>query len=333
MRNYLLQVKNVVITLKGFLKLIALLIAFALPLFLRDPYLIHILIIGYIFGGLAASYDIISGYIGVLSFGPSAFFGLGAYGSALLAKYFNISPYASMFLGAFLGAAFGLFAALPCLRLKLFAYTAIATWGLAEILRVTFAQWVEVTRGYLGLWGIPPFPSFNFFGITVSFEARSFSYYYLCLILLLLILWAMYRIVNSPIGLKFIAVRDDDVAAETLGVDVNRMKYLAFFVHGFTSGIFGAFYAHYLRILTPDVFSITVSTQIFAYELIGGAGTLIGPVLAGIFMVLISESMRIIGAMRLILIGSLIIIVIMVSPKGLVGIYEKIKKYLKIKKY
>ena len=330
MQNYLLHViKTKVTTLKGFLTLITVLIAFVLPIFVKDPYIIHILILGYIFGGLAASYDILSGYAGVLSFGPSAFFGLGAYTSALLSIYFNVSPYVSIFLGALLASVFGLIAALPCLRLKLFAYTAIATWGLAEILRVIFAQWVEVTRGYLGLWGIPTFPSFNFFGVTISFEAGSVSYYYFCLLLLLTNLAAMYRIVNSTIGLKFIAIRDDDLAAMSIGINVNRTKYLAFFIHGLTSGILGAFFAHYMRILTPDVFSITVSTQIFAYELIGGAGTLIGPVLAGIFIILISEGLRIVGIVRLILIGFLIIVVIMVSPRGLVGIYEKLKKSFK----
>ena len=304
------------------------LIGFILPVIYPDPYLIHIIILGYIFGGLAASYDLLLGYAGILSFGPSALFGLGAYASALISIRLGYPPFISIFIGAIVSAFFGLFMTIPCLRLRLFAYVAITTWGIAEILRVIFAQWIGVTRGYLGLWGIPTFSTLNFLGKEIKFTKGSTGAYYLAYIILLLLLVFMYWIVNSKIGLQFRAVRDDDISAESIGIDVTRMKYLAFLLHGFTSGLLGAYYAHYIGILTPDVYSVNVSTQIIAYQLIGGEASLFGPVIGGLLMVFISEYLRIIGMFRLIILGLLIIIFILFLPEGLIGIFKKLKTHI-----
>jgi branched-chain amino acid transport system permease protein len=299
------------------------------PIITTDSYVIHVFILALLFGALAVSYDVIFGYAGQLNFGPAAFIGVGAYASALFTMNFGISPYLGLLMGGAISAVLGCLIGIPCLRLKGYAYVAVVTWGFAEIIKVIFANWVDVTRGYRGLWGIPALPEINLFGLVVDFTRSEVANYYVILILLTIITFLMYRLVNSKYGLFLMAIRDDDLAAETVGIDVTKYKIFAFGISSFFMGLVGGFYAHYIRILTPSLLGIDVSNQVIAYQIVGGSGTLVGPILGSLVLTGLSEYLRVMGTLRLIIFGVLMIIVIICAPAGLYGLVNRILSFIK----
>jgi len=294
------------------------------PLFIGDPYIIHILILALLFGALSVSYDIVFGYAGQLNFGPAGFFGVGAYVSALSAMRLGISPFFGLLLGGCVTAILGCLIGIPCLRLKGYAYVAVVTWGFAEILRVIFANWIELTRGYLGLWGIPPLPKIDVLGVIIDFSTSEIAWYYFMLLLLVVITSLLYWIIKSPHGLFMVAIREDELAAEVAGVDVTKYKIFAFGISSFFMGVVGGFYAHYIQVLTPSIMGIEISNQIIAYQIVGGSGTLLGPIFGSLILTLISEYLRVIGPLRLIIFGMLMIVVIIYAPLGLYGSIKRV---------
>lgn len=280
-----------------------------LPLIYPDSYFIHIMILSMIMATLASSWNLMLGYTGIFSFGHQAFFGLGAYVSALLAMRSGLSPWLGMPVAGMAAAVVSLIIAVPCLRLRAAPYIAIATLGFAEICRITATNLVDITRGELGLWGIPElFAGGN----------RVLSYYTM-LAILTLFLWVMARITKSPLGLALLSVRESQNAAEALGVNVARTKILAFVTSSFMAGIVGAFYAHYLVILTPSaVLSVRIMVEIVTVTLLGGLGTLAGPVLAAFGITLGMEYMRWLGDYRLLLYGAGVVLLVIFMPEGVV---------------
>jgi branched-chain amino acid transport system permease protein len=278
------------------------------PLIYPDAYFLHVMIVAMFMGTLASSWNLMLGYAGIFSFGHQAFFGLGAYVSALLAMHVGLSPWLGLVVAGATAAVVSLVIAVPVLRLKAAPYVAIATLGFAEICRITAMNLVDITRGELGLWGIP----------ELFHGAGRIPYYYTILVILALVLFAMDWIAKSPLGLALRSVRESEDAAETLGVDVARTKILAFGISSFMAGVVGAFYAHYLLILTPSsVLSVTVMVEIVTITLLGGLGTLIGPVLAAFGITLGLEYMRWLGDYRLLLYGAGLVLMIIFMPEGL----------------
>jgi len=280
-----------------------------LPLVYPDSYFIHVMILSMIMAALASSWNLMLGYAGIFSFGHQAFFGLGAYVSALLAMRAGLSPWLGMLVAGMVAAVVSLIIAVPCLRLRAAPYIAIATLAFAEICRITAMNLVDITRGELGLWGIPElFAGGN----------RILSYYTM-LVILTLIVWTMARIAESPLGLALRSVRESQDAAEALGVDVARTKVLAFVISSFMAGVVGAFYAHYLVILTPSsVLSVRPMVEIVTITLLGGLSTLVGPVLAAFGLTLGLEYMRFLGDYRLLLYGAGMVLLITFMPEGVV---------------
>ena len=279
------------------------------PLIYPDAYFLGILINGMMLAGLAASWNLMLGFAGIFSFGHQAFFGLGAYISALVAMRLGVSPWLTMPLAGVVVAAVSLVIAVPCLRLRAAPYIAIATLGFAEICRITAMNLVDITRGELGLWGIP----------SLFDGGDRAPYYYAILAILGLVLAAMIYIQEAPLGMALRAVREGQDAAESLGVDIARIKVLAFVISSFMAGVVGAFYAHYLNILTPSsVLSVGVMTEVMAVTLLGGLATLSGPVLGALGVTLALEYMRGIGDYRLLIYGLAIMLIVIFMPGGVV---------------
>lgn len=277
------------------------------PLVYPDAYFLHILIVSMIMGALASSWNLMLGYAGIFSFGHQAFFGLGAYVSALLAMHVGLTPWLWMLVAGVAAALVSLIIAVPCLRLRAAPYVAIATLGFAEICRIIAMNLVDITRGELGLWGIP----------ALFAGENRVPYYYTMLVILTLILLAMDRIAKSPLGLALRSVRESEDAAETLGVDVAQTKILAFTISSFMAGVVGAFYAHYLVILTPSsVLSVGVMIEVVTITLLGGLGTLVGPVVAAFGLTMGLEYMRGLGDYRLLLYGAGLVLLIIFMPEG-----------------
>lgn len=289
------------------------------PFFVEDQYTLHVMIVALMFSVLAVSWNFIVGYIGTFSLGHQAFFGIGAYVSALLSMKAGISPWYGLAIGGLSAAFLSLVIGLPCLRLRAAPYIAIATLAFAEVARLVCMNLVDLTRGELGLWGIPIFPevAIPFLG-TISFEGGArLPYYYLILAILIITMVTYHLVLNSHIGLAFKAIGDSQDASESVGVNLTHYKLLAFVIGSFFAGVAGSFYAHYLLILTPtSVFSFHIQVDIIVMTLLGGLSTFIGPVLGAIVVTFGLEYMRVLQDYRLIVYGVMLILLILFMPRG-----------------
>ena len=290
------------------------------PLYVRDPYFLNVLIISLIFAILAASWNLIIGYTGMVTFGHQGFFGIGCYVSALLAMKVGISPWLGLIIAGIIAAIFGFLIGLPCLRLRAAPYIAIMTLAFAEIARATCMNLHNYTRGESGLWGIPNFPDVDLplIGITKFGGVDRTPPYYLILIIFTITMLLLHHTINSHVGLALRSIRDSQDAAESLGINVTFYKLRAFVTGSFFAGVVGSFYAHYLTIITPSsVFPIGVMVEIMAIATIGGIGTFLGPVLGALLLTGGLEYLRFLGEYRFMTYGILIVLVLLFMPQGL----------------
>ena len=305
----------------------ALALALVLPLITRDPYVMHVMVLVMIFAIFASAWNLVTGFGGLKTFGHHAFFGLGAYGSALLAINLGLSPWITLWLGGLIAAAAGLLIGTPILRIRSMPHVAIVTLGFAEIVRICIANFSGLTRGEMGLWGIPQFEGFTLPGVgKVSFSlADKVSFYYLALALLVLMTVVIVRLMRSKTGLAMLAMRDGEDAAESLGVNLTRMKLMVFGLSAFIVGVAGAFYAHYLLILTPaSAVGVDLMISIIAMVLVGGLGTFAGPLIGALVLTVLIELMRDLENYRLLGYGLLIVLIVMFLPRGLVTLRERL---------
>lgn len=308
---------------------LALVALFGLPLVAGDSYSLHVMILAMIFGIFAAAYNLVTGYTGLKTFGHHAFFGLAAYGSALLSINLAISPWISIWLAGLVAMLFGLFVGLPVLRLKSMPHVAIVTLAFAEIVRISIANLSSVTRGEMGLWGIPNFEGFTLplIGPVVFNPAEKLGYYYLAAVLLLAALLAIALVLRSRVGLALLAIRDGEDAAESLGINLTRYKLFVFAFSAFIVGISGAFYAHYIGILTPSAaVGADVMILVIAMVLVGGLGTFTGPLVGALLLTLLGETLRILEDYRLLVYGAMIVITVLFLPRGLATMGELFRR-------
>jgi branched-chain amino acid transport system permease protein len=290
-----------------------------LPVFVEDAYIMNIIILSLLFAVLACSWNLICGYTGIFTFGHQAFFGLGAYVSSLLAMKAGLSPWLGLLAGGVAAALVGLVIGLPCLRLRAAPYIAITTLAFSEIARIVCMNLVGLTRGELGLWGIPEFPEIPLpGGLAIQFAGGDRTgYYYVILMIFFVTIGLIGWMLRSYVGLAFRAVRDEQDAALSLGIDTTRFKLLAFITSSFLAGVAGAFYAHYILILTPtSVMSVGIMTEIIAVTLVGGLGTFWGPVIGAFSLTALLEYLREFGEYRFMIYGIMLVATIMFMPKG-----------------
>ena len=275
-----------------------------------------------IFVIFASSWNLLTGYAGQLNLGHAAFFGIGAYTSAMLAIKLGVSPWIGLFLGGLLAAGSRLLLGIPALRLS-GPYLAITTIGFAEILRLVAMNWVGLTRGSLGLYGIPPLP--GFWGIRFTSEL---TYYYVALAGVAWALFCFRRLTRSEFGLSLQAMREDEPGAQSIGINTNSYKLAVFTISAFFGGFAGALFAHYQRLISPDLLSLGETFQALTMTMIGGLGTLTGPVMGAVLLTFLSEGLRFVEDLvkmdvRMIIYGCLLIMTILFMRGGIVGIWER----------
>jgi branched-chain amino acid transport system permease protein len=302
----------------GFLAIIV------LPMVVDDRYFQHLLVTALIFVIFSSSWNLLAGYTGLLNLGHAAFFGIGGYTSALLAMHLGVPGWLGLILGALLSAFAGFLLGIPSLRLS-GPYLAITTIGFAEILHMVAMNWVDLTRGSLGLYGIPPLE--GFLGLKFTSEL---SYYYVCLSAATITLFCFWRLTNSEFGLTLQSMREDEPGASSIGIDVNRYKLCVFTISAFFGGLAGALFAHYQRLLSPDILTLPETFSVLAMTMIGGLGTLAGPVIGAVFLTFFSEGLRFIEDLihfdiRMIVYGLMLIFTILFLPGGLMGILAKLR--------
>jgi branched-chain amino acid transport system permease protein len=276
---------------------------------------------------LALGLDFILGYAGQLNLGQSAFFGLGAYVSTLLITRLGV-PFWIAFAGgvAFAGLA-GMILALFAVRLR-GHYLAIASLGFAVIVHQILLNWIGLTQGPLGIYAIPPPPAIAIPGLPVIDFRNPVALFYLVAGFALLTYFVLDQLVRSPIGETLTAIREDDISAASLGVNAAAWKVFAFGVGAAVGGAAGCFYAAFVGTLVPDAFFITESFTILSMVIVGGMGTLIGPVWGAILLTLLPELLRGIGDLRLVVYGVALTLVVLFMPGGLVQAAQLVRAKL-----
>ncbi len=289
-----------------------------LPLLVRSDYLQHLLIVASLYVVLSLSLNLVSGMTGQLSIGHAAFYGIGAYATALLMLKLHMPYWATIPISGIITALFGLLLGLPTLRLQ-GDYLAIVTLGFGEIVRLVFLNWESLTRGPMGLPGIPSPQIGNYM------FASTMPFYYLILILVVLTVLFMVRIADSEFGLSLIAVSHDEVAAEAVGIPTMRAKLLAFTFAALFAGVAGGYYATYISFVSPDSFTFMDSITILSMVVLGGLASIPGVVLGAIVLGLAPEVMRFMADYRMLLYGALMVIMMIVKPEGFWGAKHRVR--------
>ena len=285
-------------------------------------YLLHILLIAGIYVILTLSLNLIVGYTGLPALGHAAFSCIGAYTSSLLALNMGLSPWIGLMAGACVAALSGAIIGYPAVRLK-GDYLALATFGLGVIVYSIAKNWVSLTRGPMGLPGIP---GFSVFGFPLS---EIWSYLLLVFVFVILTIFVVNRIVDSPFGRILRSIREDEIASEALGKDTTRHKLLVFIIGAFFAGIAGSLYAHYITFIDPSSFTVMESITILLMVIFGGMGSISGSIAGAVILVIFPELLRFLGMpsaiaapMRQMIYGLLLIVLMLKRPQGIMGVYR-----------
>jgi len=310
---------------------VALAIAIVVP-FGLDPrgYAIRILCLALLFAAMAQAWNIVAGLANQMSLGHAAFFGIGAYTSTLLLIQFGLSPWLGMVAGGILGGVAALVISVPTMRLK-GHYFALATLAFGEVMRVIANSWGSLTGGPVGI--SVPFsqPSLALFQFK---ETRP--YYWLMLGALVVVTVIFVAIQRSRLGYRLRAIKENVDAAEVIGVDTTRTKIIAAVISGSLTAMLGTFYAQFQFFFDPDtVFGVaSISVRIAMIAIVGGIGTAVGPIVGAFFIIPMEElanqafSDKAAGLSQLVF-GTLLVIVILVEPRGFVAMGRRLLRRFK----
>lgn len=291
------------------------------PLMVQSDYYRHIFIIALMWVVIGSSWNLLAGYTGQISFGHAIFFGVGAYTAGLCTTKLGISAWWGMLLGGPVAMVFGFLMGSICFRLR-GSYFNLATLAIAEILRLVAKSWTSFTEGMMGI-------------LTIQTFRSKVPYYFLALALAGLCVFTIYKIMRSKWGYYFVAIREDQDAAEALGISSFRYKTYSLLVSSFFTGLAGAFYMNYMGFIDPDVvFSLQfISIMAILVAIIGGAGLIWGPPVGAFIMVLLQELFRSsffglfpkwVSNAHAMAFGILVIVVIRYMANGVVGDWPKI---------
>lgn len=261
--------------------------------------------------------DILFGYSGQISMGHAAFYAIGAYGSAMLSRYFNVPVILSMIIAPIIAALVGALLSYPASKL-VFHFLSLATIAFGEIVYQLVLQSPKgITGNAVGF----PTKSISLFGFQLS---SYFSVYFLCLFFVLLFLIAKGNLVNSRVGRAFIAIRENSHAAEGMGINVRKYKIIAFAISAYFVAFAGGMYAHTVGYISPDTFTNKQSVMFVTMLLFGGTASKWGPVMGAVAVLLLNELLRSMENMQMLIYGALLLVVILALPGGIFGVVKDI---------
>jgi branched-chain amino acid transport system permease protein len=304
---------------------------FSIPLWMTDQYYLHILIAAGIFIIAAMSLNLLLGYTGQLSLGHVAFFGIGAYTSALVSLGFDLEltagttfvfaprPVWIAFLaGIVVAGFFGWLVGRISFRIR-GAYFVIVTISFAEVVRLVALNWIDLTEGAMALNNIPPF-TLGVPGLWELSFTRKLPNYYLVLVVAIVSYVVIARLVRSRLGRAMVALRENEPLASSVGVDVTRSLVLAAVVSAAMAGAAGGLYTHYYRIVDPDVFLFIYTVTMVIMVITGGKGTLAGPIVGGLIFGILPEVLRDVASPELqwVIYGGFMILIVFFLPDGIV---------------
>lgn len=298
--------------LKKILGVLILFVSILLPAADASEFILRIVITSMIYAIAAMGNMLIVGYTGLLTCGHGAFYGLGAYITALLSVKAGFSFLACLLFTLAGAAVFGVLISIPCLRVEE-DFLSLITIAFAQIFLTVVKNWKSVTGGTSGVTAIPAPEIFGF-----SFSSQK-SFYYLVLILLLIVYCLLKNLGSSHIGRAMMAVRDDSIGAQAVGINVNKYKILAFAIGSAAGGIGGALIAYYLQYVGPTSFTLDVSFLFMQMIILGGLGSFEGAILGAFFFTIVPEVFRPLAVYRMGLGGLVMLLVVLIRPQGILG--------------
>jgi len=285
----------------------------------------------------AVGLNILTGFAGQISLGHAAFMGVGGYTAAILATRFNLPLLLCLPLSGLMAAFFGIIVGGPSLRLK-GLYLCIATLAAQLILEFVFVHWESVTGGIRGINLSSP----EIFGYVLD---NDFKFYFLTLAMVVVCVTAARNLFRTRVGRAFIAIRDRDISAELMGINLMRYKLYAFAVSSFMAGLSGCLWVNFLKTVTPEHFPLLESVRYLAMIIVGGMGSILGSIFGAIFMTIVPEAIStILGLLvnifptamsflfpfQQVIFGLLIVIFLVFEPHGLAEIWRRIKNYFRL---
>jgi branched-chain amino acid transport system permease protein len=288
----------------------------ALPLVWSHPFVLHIAIQALIWALFAASWDVLSGYTGQVSFGHAGFFSIGAYTAAVLSHTLHLSSWIGLAAALLLCAMVGLGVGFPALRLR-GHYLALVTLGFGEIVLLVATNWESVTGGAFGMHDYGSFTGVSG-DMVVQRQADYLIVGAIALTGLGFLLWVTRRTSAGP---AFRAIREDQILAAALGINTTYYKLLAFTLSAGFAGLAGGLYAYYIQLVSPSVGASSASALVIGMAVFGGIGTIWGPFLGAILLFCVTEGLRFIGVVyNLIAVGAVMIVFVIFVPRGLAGL-------------
>ena len=293
----------------------------AYPFVFNSPFPQHVMIMIFLYGMMAQSWNIMAGYCGQISLGHAVFFGIGAYSSAFLFVTYQISPWLGMLVGIVIAMAAAVVIGLPTFRLR-GHYFAIATLVIGGSVQIIVKRW-DFVGGAEGIW-LPIIREDAL--VNFQFHESKIPYYFIILGFLALSCLAVRHMERSRAGFYFRAIREEPEAASSLGVNITLYKTLAFMLSAAFMAMAGTFYAQYVLVIDPEVvFPLTLSIIVLLMAVMGGVGTLWGPLIGAAVLIPLSEVTRIYlggtgGAVDQIIYGALIVLICLFKPEGLIGL-------------
>ena len=286
------------------------------------PYYMHLIIVCFIWAVVASAWNLIMGYAGIYSFAQLAFFTVGAYAAGTVEIWFKVSPWLGLLIGGFFAALAGVIIAFPCLKLK-GLYICLVTIAFHQIIPIFIKLGGTWTGGDVGLMGMPHYRLFGH-----NFGNSRIYYYYLAFFVFLLFQYIIYRIIRSNIGLAFVALRDSESFAESLGVNRQKYNLIVFSISAFITGLMGALYIHYLKVATPRTLEIEIFAAAIMMVVVGGLGNFSGSILGAFFVTFLDEFLRTAGLIRPIIFGAIIMFGIVLFPRGLGGLVDSLDEFI-----
>jgi branched-chain amino acid transport system permease protein len=284
-----------------------------LPPFVLSQYWLHTMIISLFYVMMAASWNLLAGYTGQVSFAHAAFSAVGAYVSGILAVFLGFSPWMGIIVGTGMAALLGFGLGFLCIRMG-GIYLSLTTLGFSEILRIIITNEEKWTRGTMGLQTPSLFAEYS-----------KTNYYFVFLVATTVMLFFIYRLIRSEWGLTFRAVLNDEVAASSSGINTIRVRVLAFTLTSAMAGLAGGLYGHYLMLITPDIPSLGQMFLVLAMAVIGGMGSFAGPIIGSFILEILSEYIRVYGEYHVLLFGLVALGVSRFAPEGIVGTWRKMR--------
>jgi branched-chain amino acid transport system permease protein len=299
------------------LGMLLLLILAIFPLIDNDEVIIRLFISALMLGSLAMAFDFTVGYINITNFGYAAFWGLGAYTSAILAVRLGVTPWLGMIIGGLVAGIMGLATGILTLRLS-GIFASCMTWFVALAMFSVAANWVKLTEGNSGLT------------VPLLFHTQSnLTYFYTILVFTVLVYVGLKMIIRSHIGTAFQAIGQDIQAAQASGINVTKYKIMNFTISCAIAGVLGGFYAHFVGIITPTVMNTSHTVEIMVLSFVGGRGTIWGALIGGLTIIPGMESLKSLLEVRLLIYGLLMIAVMIFFPSGMAGIYYKASQFIR----